>query len=286
MVSKKRITDIFNKLVQEDTEDKCRGYLSPSQRVKKFNPNDFVQETYAENQDWNNTKKESYFISPVGTLQQIQQDLQDKTDYPTEDKNFMNNFHWDSYWFYINQFLNKDMNEKTREFIFDENGDFRKHDVFMKGELTLGPDDYSEDKKFMGYHNSYTVPMDINDMIGRTSKVIDESPRLQQNTLLHRFGTWTPGLKAGDWGDLKGFLSTSYNPYVAEESIKHSGLNWIDSDRYMMNIYALKGVKGLVMDSNNFDSGNRYSEWLLDNGQRYVVLSQDDINKTVDILVY
>lgn len=279
MVNKKLIEKTLNDII-----DKCSGYIRPSQRVSNFNINDFHKEIYSEGQDDTNRENKTYYISPVGELQQKQQDLQDNTDYSAEEKQFMKNFHWDSYWYHINQFLNNNMDDNTKDFVLDENGNLKKNDVHIAGELTMGPPDYPPEKQFMGYHNSYNLSMDINDIIKKTSDVIDKSPRLVQDTVFYRYGEWTPNLKTGDWGNLKGFLSCTYNPFVAEDSIK--GANWVDSNRYNMRVFALKGTKGMVMDSNNFGTANRYSEWMLDNNQRFVVLNQDDTNHTVDILIY
>lgn len=103
-----------------------------------------------------------------------------------------------------------------------------------------------------------------------------KSPRLQQDTVLYRGGRWVSGLKAGDKGEFSSFSSTSYQESIAK--------GFGGGDRYKIKIYAPKGTKGVLVND-DFDNEYHQHEWLLDKGQKYVVLSQNDETHEVEILL-
>ena len=107
-------------------------------------------------------------------------------------------------------------------------------------------------------------------------KGIKSSKGLVADNMLYRNGHWDVGLKAGDTGSFPCFSSTSYSAGVANSI----------GEGYAMHVYAPKGTKGMMIDTDYFHSDNfPEHEFLLGPNQKFIVLNVNDKHKTAEILL-
>ena len=247
MIKRKTIEEVFTNVI----ESKCHDYPK-AVALRNYDASTYTVESYAPGQDYTDTDN-----SPVGELQQKQEELQSNVDYTYEDKCVLN-YYGNSSFGLINDYLWDNL--YLNNLIFDINGNPIKKDLFL-------------------YAGDEVIHKSIPEQVKILSNIIDKSPRLQKDSILYRAGHWSPGMKPGEHGTLKGFSSTSFNQEVSKE--------WktFKEDKYLMRIYAPKGTRGVVLTEDN-SLADWQSEFLLDKNQKYIVLSQDDANKTVDILLY
>ena len=108
------------------------------------------------------------------------------------------------------------------------------------------------------------------------AKALGDSKGLVADNMLYRRGHWDIGLKAGDVSELPCFSSTSYSAGAAASL----------GEGYMIRVYAPKKTKGLMIDTDYFNSDNfPEHEFLLGPGQKYIVLNVNDNHKTAEILL-
>ena len=256
MVSYNIIEDIIDKSI---FLVKCDDYPKAIE-LRNFNPQDYQIERYDEDDDVDNVHD-----SPVGELESIQQELQFDMEYSTVEDNIVHGYGQFSF-AYVNRFLQGRL-------------DWDVYNYYTKMG-TLNPNLHI--KRTVGFdEDNHPVQLTINQYINSLSEIIKKTPPLQQDTVLYCGCRWEKGLVPGQSGRIKSFRSTSFNEKVARF---FRNLRNEDGGKYLVKIYAPKGTLGLDMDDRW--ASTFQSEWLLDKGQRYVVLSQDDNKKEVEILLY
>ena len=237
--------------------------------LREFDEKNYVTETYSSNEDSHGKS------SPIGKLQQEQEDLQASIDYDGLDRAVLGDYGLSSF-IPINKYLNQAEGWENEVYYTDENGDYDPEYDEKTRTLNVRYSDNSDD-----YDMEY---LSVFEEISALNNVIDKSPRLKQDTVLYRYGHFEEGGTPNQHGVLKGFSSATYNEYVASDSIRKYPFAKSEN-RYMMKIYAPKGTKGVVLD-NNLTGRDFQSEFLIGRNQRYIILNQDDSNKTVEILLY
>lgn len=271
MINKEIILKTLN-----DAIAKCGPTIA--QRYARFNAKDFKEDTFPADK-----RKDP---SPIGRLQKIQEDLQEDIDYEWIEEGTLFMYTLRNFW-EINAWNNKSKYHKNWKSLIYES-DYERYDVDplnpldykVKVTLTdrLKTHKYVEPKT--KEEKTLTIPEEADIM----EKMIDKSPPLQENTILWRFGHWDVGLKAGDTGKWNSFTSTSFNSYVAKKRIKTMQFS-PSEDRYQIKIYTPQGTKGIV-PCENTNCEDFQSEFLLQKGQKYIVLNVDDDNRTAEILLY
>ena len=120
---------------------------------------------------------------------------------------------------------------------------------------------------------------------------IAKSIPLQQNTRLYRRGKFDITLDVGDTGVWEGYTSTSYSS---------SGTTSIGGGDWDIEIFALKGVKGINANANTKRYSDLYKseitkpltnhtneeELLLGRNTKYTVLSVDEKNHEASVVVF
>ncbi len=246
---------------------KCYDYPKAI-ALKNFNESDYAME------EWDDGVELKTVPSPIGKLQQLQEDLQDRVEYTDLEKESLHEYSTSSFipiglclngvgdWqeiadedYYVHCIVTDDGKFYTGAFLRDENGEIIEDIELQKQIKAIGT-------------------------------AIEKSPSLQENTLLYRNGQLPLDIEVGDHGKFKSFLSTSYNDFIAFEDVPTGDWTQGSKDhRYNIRIFAPKGTKGIVLNRHN-NCKNWQSELLLDKGQRYVVLAKNDDDMTADILLY
>lgn len=127
------------------------------------------------------------------------------------------------------------------------------------------------------WKDKYTQWQDIANTI---QDYIEDSEGLQVDTVLYRGGHWDIGTKVGDVKTSPCFMSTSYQPSVAEKiGLSGGKLN----TPYSITIYAPKGSKGCLTNAETLSKEFPEHEYLLGKGQKYIVLDVDDNKRTATI---
>lgn len=275
MVKKEIISSILDDSFQK-YKVKCKpGYVAPARLLNNFIKKDkenYQQEEYSPDQDPNNLKGEDYFVSPVGKLQKIQEDLQLREK---------DNLDW---------FERKSIEEYGASTFIPVNDYLYQKENYEKAVYPVKEDgtyDYEHPLEDYYLGNPYGDPRlaTVPELIDLMDKAIEKMPPLQYDTCVYRWGEFPDDLKTGDKGVFKGYTSTSFNPYVAEEDIKRVGNGkWMKDNRKVMRIWCPAGTKGCVMDSNTFLTNDWQSEWLIGRNQKYIVVSNS--KDVVDILLY
>lgn len=142
--------------------------------------------------------------------------------------------------------------------------------LYMNGE-------YYEDEcpSITYYTETSEQEIDVDSQINAIHRVIANSPRLNENTIFFRAGLFDSDLEVGDISSFESFSSTTYQRSIAN--------NFMNDERYMIKIYAPEGSRGVLVND-DFENPGQH-EWLLDKGQKYVVISKDDENREVEILL-
>lgn len=291
MVSKELISKSIS-----DAIIKCTPTIK--QRFEGFDPSIYKTERYSRKDGQIKTAERS----PVGALQQRQEDLQDEIDYNNEEKSMLSEYSVDfaqfsAYYYHYPYGYTEDLGEGTSWMVdcykweYDENGkrvfkkpleliDFNIHD-FTDYNAQTG---HYSDGSWMRY-DDYLYQIPFMKGIEVLDNMIDKSPPLQDNTVLYRVGVFDPNLKAGETSKFKSYTSTSFNSYVPKNGIKkYAGFN-PSEDCYQLKIYAPKGTKGIV-PCENTGCMDWQSEFTLGRNQKYIVLSVDNYKKTAEILLY
>ena len=114
---------------------------------------------------------------------------------------------------------------------------------------------------------------------------IKNSIGLQTDAVIFRGGHWDIGTRVGDMGETPTLTSTSFSHESAIEiGINQSTEEQIDR-RYDITVYAPKGTKGAMVNAPSLSSNFPEHEYLLNKGQKYIVLDVNDDAKTASILL-
>lgn len=286
MVHKDAIEKIINNILVKSDEFtyKCpKGYVSPKRLLERFQKNheNFREEEYTSDQDYLAEHPDEIlgWDSPVGQLQQLQEDLQKNINYEHWDMKVIQNYVTSTF-LEVNKYLNKSQNWLQETFYpkyDDEGNEYYEEDYdYLQHEIYLG-------NPWTNINNGEPMLVSVPEYSEMLSKAIDRSPRLAQDTVFYRWGEFPSDLKTGDKGVFKGFTSTSYNKTVAENIQQGAGSHWMDNNRKMIRIFAPKGTKGVV-PTEELLCDDWQSEFLLDKNQKYIVVNNDD--DVVDILLY
>lgn len=251
----------------EDYVVKCDDYPK-AQALKYFeeNKDNFLGETYDEG-----VNPVIHFSqhrhSPMGHLEKIQYDLQKEVEFSMEAQGIMEE------WAY------KDFQDYQAYL----NGDYDKIQYLWNdyyNDYVLGVKHPVEDE--IGYE---WVNEPITSNIKYVDEMMDMSPPLAQDTILHRYGRIPLDIGEGEHGVFNGYTSTSYNYYMtADEEFHKKG--WIGDNRYQLKIYAPKGTNGVLLsDKENLYDGWQ-SEFLLNRNQKFIVLSKNEETREAEILLY
>lgn len=215
--------------------------------------------------------------SPVGKLQREQADLQENINYESLEKGVAKDYSMNSF-IPLGMMLNDvhDWEDKCRFIGYDFG------DGFVMPVLDF---DKENDPN---YNGSPWVDMSMPQESDMLSTMIDKSPRVANDSIVYRYGELPLDIQVGEHGVIKGFQSTSYNPFIAFKDIPEGG-GWLSGKdkevRYKQRIFVMNGTKGMVLN-NHTGCVDWQSELLLDKGMRYVVLAKNDNDMTADILVY
>lgn len=107
--------------------------------------------------------------------------------------------------------------------------------------------------------------------------IMKKSPGLVEDTILFRGGRLDELMEVGEIGKFKAPTSTSYREATAK--------NFVEEDEYLIEIYAPKGTKGIVVNDGRFHKHSSSHEYTLAPGQEYVVLEVDRAKKIAKILL-
>ena len=277
MVSKEDILEIFNRTMDintSDFEEKCKpGYVSPQQRLEKFDETKFNEEDWGEDTTHIIEDAEDMGVEeiPIGRLEQKQFDLQEKVNYTDEEEGMISTYNSPD----LDVFnkLNSYLNEVPY-----------KSQKYRSGGVS-SPEMLDGDTQIEVYTDKgqeFTDDMSLEDFSDKLSKIIKKSPSLQENSVLWRSGHFDKNLKVGESGTFNGFSSTTFNESFAYAWQENFGTE----NSYVMKIYAPKGTNGVATEF--AEDAHFESEFLLDKKQKYVIISKDDnLNPpVVELLLY
>lgn len=269
-----------------DSYVKCHDYPK-AVAMREFDPLNYKDE------EWDTYPKQ--IPSPQGKLQRIQENLQKNIDYSRQESIALRDYQTTSY-LPLNQMLNgrqlptsgKDLFKyELRSGVMGGIRDKKTGKTSLseeaEGEFVTRVRDGTFDED--GEPNYVYMSMPEEDRL--ISSAIDKSPTLQDNTILYSYRQLPLTLKVGDHGTLKGYSSTSYNPYVIE-NIMEKG-EWVigsEDHRFKCKIYAPKGTRGLVLNEQTSGKSAWQSEWLLDKNQKYFVRSINYETMEAEIVLY
>ena len=212
--------------------------------------------------------------SPVGVLQRVQANLQEKVEYDSIERGVARCYSTNSY-IPLGMMLNNVPNweEECKRWVMTYD--------FGNGLVMPVLDSPNNDGR--GDWVDLTMPQQSEILSG----MIDKSPRVQVDTTVYRYGELPLDIKVGEHGVIKSFMSTSYNPYIAFKDIPEGGA-WamVEADkRYKTTVHIMEGTKGMVLNRHT-GCMDWQSELLMDKGQRYIVLAKNDTDMTAEILLY
>lgn len=257
MVSKETIEQILSNIIDLTDAEKCNkpNYKAPNERAEIFNEKDFAEEFY-EDEDYAHPNVIDYgWESPQGMIQWKQSELQENVNYTHDELDIAQEWST-SLFLQLNRWL-------------------------FKGE-GKGSDRYD-------YNDDYTLKK-ASDIL---SKAIQKSPKLQESVVTYRYGPLgdLSNMEVGEHGTFDGYQSTSFNYTVALKALKKQVCGWCKGNRGMIRVFNPKGTTGMVIDD-TVSANDWQSEWLLDKGQKYVVVGKGDVNiggemvTTIDVLLY
>ena len=203
-----------------------------------------------------------------------------KSDLTKADKEFINNFiNSDEHW----RDDAVDGKENTAYSEYEElqlKHEYRKdekeavHDWKCDGFKIINGKIYNTEYYNLAVKAGLVFEKTLNKKINNLQSAIDNSPRVPFNLVTHRKGHWDKNHKPGDVIVLKGFASTSLT----------GGIQVGSTDPYDIDYFVPVDNKAILVTPKQF-YGLPEKELLLGKGTRQYVLSQDDDNKKVSILV-
>ena len=298
---------VSKSIIRKSLDDAVGKCVTIKERFEGFNAKDYKSEKYSKKLG----QIKSAEKSPVGALQQKQEDLQEEVDYTNEEKSILNSYSVSTFsWF--DSYFNKgnghahgqdtiQFGKNTRwmldvykwewtEYYDEEYGTMMerygfKEPLEYKDFNIYDFEGFDAQDRSAGLYDRKIGEVDFPKAIDIVDNMIDKSPPLQENTVLYRVGVFDPNLKPGETSKFKSYTSTSFNSYVARNGIKkYAGFDPSD-DCYQLKIYAPKGTKGVV-PCQNTGCEDWQSEYTLGRNQKYIVLSVDNVSKTAEILLY
>lgn len=134
-----------------------------------------------------------------------------------------------------------------------------------------------------GTSKESNVPSHYKEYGDNIMEYIENSEGLIKDTVLFRSGHWDIGSKVGDVKEIPCLNSLTYwkscADYMGQQSQKNLGKN-----PYNITVYAPKGTKGINCNAPSLSEYPEH-EYLINKGQKYIVLNVDDNNKTASILL-
>ncbi len=266
--------------VVDDYVLKCSPKYNALQYFKKHK-DEFQEESWRDG-----VNPSDNMTSPTGHLFNEQEHLQHNTDYTSSEKEYLKRYSEDIF-SQISYYNNGVLDEMDEQGIYDED----YHWVIPFGseekvwQLLISTYD---DGKFLDANY-----VDFEEICSHIDSSIDKSPSLQEDSVIYRYGRLPvdkDGIPVGvdGHGTFRSYTSTTYNSNLVfnDEAFLRNN-NWIEKKdlRYNLTIYAPKGTKGVVL-GDSVDCNDWQNELLLGRGQRCIVLSRDDENRTAEILLY
>lgn len=277
----------FNNILKiiEDYTDKCHDYPKAN-AIKNFNPENYQEEI------WDESSRT--IPSPQGHLQRTQEELQKSVNYTNLEHGALDDYQTNSF-IPLNYWLNGGHLPTTKRELWETFG-FMGYLRDKEGNL-IYEDDATDLEFCMAVHN-YTggfdsregheyVDLSMPEEDELIHRAIQKTPSLQQDTVLYSYRQLPLNLKVGDHNVIRGYGSTSFNPYVIDD-IMNNG-QWVQGEkdvRFKCKIYAPKGTNGMVLNRDTSGIPAWQSEWLLDKGQRYFVHSINYETMEAEIVLY
>lgn len=268
-------------------------YLNELNKLYGFNTKDYKNERYSRK----NGQIRTANPSPVGALQQKQEDLQNQIEYTNEEKSVLSSYTISNFWGYSAWFYHQGLSNDWRfdvynwkwETYYDTDYGREMNRKVLDEPLTFQSLNVYDFTNVTNLYDAPDMPPVIKEIgfdksIDIFDNMIEKSPPLQENTTLYRIGDFPLDMVEGERGEWKSYTSTSFNSYVAKNGLKkYAGFNPGD-DRYQIKIYAPKGTKGIV-PCDNTGCQDWQSEFTLGRNQKYVVLNVNHVDKTAEVLL-
>ena len=117
----------------------------------------------------------------------------------------------------------------------------------------------------------------IKEKLKQIEDIMEKTPGTLENTVYYRGGKLDENMEIGEIGKFDAPTSTSYRESTAK--------NFVEEGEYLMEVYAPKGTKGVVVNDGRFHKHSSSHEYTLKPGQEYVILEIDRVNKKAKILL-
>lgn len=252
----------------EDYVAKCDDYPK-AQALNNFNRDDYQEEI------------KGNFVFDPGQLETLQRNLQKEVEYDGLEKGIVRAYNITSFSAlqkYLNNepFDEEDGARKLKNGNIGINVGYSTYDLVDDGEGHMVAENYE-------FHMEEVSMKNFADTL---HQVCEKSPPLQQNTVLYRYGRIPNDVIEGGHGTFKGFIGACYGE-GSLDGITDQLTQWADpTTRYKLKIYAPKGTKGVAI-THECGAENPYqNEFLIDKGQKFIVLSRNDETKEAEILLY
>lgn len=117
----------------------------------------------------------------------------------------------------------------------------------------------------------------IKEKLKQIEDIMEKTPGTLENAVYYRGGKLDENMEVGEIGKFDAPTSTSYRESTAK--------NFVEEGEYLMEVYAPKGTKGVVVNDGRFHKHSSSHEYTLKPGQEYVILEIDRVNKKAKILL-
>lgn len=252
---------------------KCHEYPKAI-ALKNFNPENFHEEEISTTDRF-----------APGTFEEWQRELQSNVEYTEIEKCVVGLYNSSSF-SALQKYLNGDESWKEEVFKFS-NGHYGVFASYPTYDLVDDGNGHMIAENYKMNHNNLTMKQYSETL----HDICDKSPTLAQNTVLYRWGRLPLGTNGeiigeGGHGRFKGFIGACFGEEHLD-GILDQLTQWGNSNtRYKLKIYAPEGTKGVTM-THECGAENPYqNEFLLDKGQRFIILSRNDKTKEASILLY
>lgn len=245
---------------------KCYDYPKAI-ALQNFNRDDYQKEVYGK-----------YIFDP-GEIQSRQMDLQKSVDYTGTDKMVVGLYNIRAFSCLQKYLNNVPFTEEDGASLLD-NGKLGVSGGYPSTKLV------EIDGKMVEKYKFQWEELSMGEFADNLHNVCEKSPPLQQNTVLYRYGRIPSDVLEGGHGTFKGFTGTCFGEEQLNSNFDQF-TQWADpKTRYKLTIYAPKGTKGVTL-THECGAENPYqNEFLIDKGQKFIVLSRNDETKEAEILLY